>query len=75
MSIQIHKIGVFRAEPSDLSADLCIKKKHFRGYIHNYVNPAEFKKPTYSDALASFVENQIKKSKIGSIKKNKNSIC
>ena len=55
-------LGVYRAEASDLSADLCIKKRHIREYIHKYLDASEFKKPAFSDELQAFYEAKIKPS-------------
>lgn len=55
-------VGVYRAEASDLSADLCIKKRHIREYIHKYLDASEFKKPVYSSELQAFYETKIKPS-------------
>ncbi|EAR89463.2 protoporphyrinogen oxidase (macronuclear) [Tetrahymena thermophila SB210] len=54
--------GVYRAESSDLSSELCLKKIHIKDYIHDYIDPTEFKHPKYSDNLQQFIQSKIKKS-------------
>ncbi|KAL4470373.1 hypothetical protein ABPG74_011984 [Tetrahymena malaccensis] len=54
--------GVYRAESSDLSSELCLKKIHIRDYIHDYIDPTEFKHPKYSDNLKQFIQTKIKNS-------------